>query len=332
MAALVDLGALERLVRLNRPEDLASLIQFAERFDGRCPEAVFRLPGGREVAAALPNDGVLAMLRECLGSFEGLPRPAPRKRKHESVVCCGSWEAADTPVRWETTSVAVGGGFVELTQCASHYFCSGCRVWSSAIALARFLTDVAPETVRNARVCELGAGVGLVGRAVLDLGAAAVTVTDRERRLLGCLAHNTLGRAAVRALDWTADPRRLRQDFGEFDVVVGADLVYSSGATQSGFLDAAAALLRSNGTLLLCCPDGRHGLVELFAGLRGDDRWTATTSSHVDPALLPDLEDHAFLLIRATRTDRGTFPDQDGKPGGQQRAASPSGGPATPRS
>ena len=179
--------------------------------------------------------------------------------------------------------------------------------------------------MRDRDVCELGAGVGLVARACVDLGARTVTASDREARLLGCLEANTRGRATVLALDWTEPPAALRARAGDFDVVLGADLVYSSGATRS-VLDAAAALLRTRGALLLCCPDGRHGLVELFAGLRGDGKWTRVETSRIEPALLRGVEDHAFLLIRATRSDRARFPD-----GAACRAVSPSGGPTTPR-
>ena len=74
-------------------------------------------------------------------------------------------------------------------------------------------------------------------------------------------------------------PRSVRNATGsDFDVVLGADLVYSSGAVASGLADCAAAALASGGTLILCCPDGRHGLLELFQTLRADDRWTGAES------------------------------------------------------
>ena len=320
-----SLRQLEQLAKLNTTSDLALLLD-AARNPATASDELLRLPGGREVLEALRRGrgpAVVAALERCATAVP----PPRRKRKLESVVCCGSWEPEGAAVAWETVRVDVGGAEdVELRQCASNYFCSGCRVWDSAVALARHLAARDADVVRDRDVCELGAGVGLVARACVDLGARTVTASDREARLLGCLEANTRGRATVLALDWTEPPAALRARAGDFDVVLGADLVYSSGATRS-VLDAAAALLRTRGALLLCCPDGRHGLVELFAGLRGDGRWTRVETSRVEPALLRGVEDHAFLLIRATRSDRARFPD-----GAACRAVSPSGGPTTPRS
>jgi len=125
-----------RELRLNRPGDLAPLVAAAEA--GALPGDVATLAGGRELVAALGADRAAAL--EILRHAAGLPAPpkASAKRKLDSVVCCGSWEPADAPVRWERATVDVGGGAtVTLDQCASNYFCSGCRVWASAVVLSR---------------------------------------------------------------------------------------------------------------------------------------------------------------------------------------------------
>lgn len=177
---------------------------------------------------------------------------------------------------------------------------SGSRVWASAVALARYLA-LRPEAVAGRRVCELGAGVGLVARVCCDLGAD-VLATEAESRLLEALRANA-PRATARRLDWSepvADELR-----GAFDVVLGADLVYSSGAVASGLCDAAAALLVARGRLLLCVPRGRHGVDALETALRSA-RWRDAGTMMLDLSLTAELGDgHAFLLVFATRSGVG---------------------------
>ena len=61
-------------------------------------------------------------------------------------------------------------------------------------------------------------------------------------------------------LNWSSDPTALAAAHGTFDVLLGADLVYSSGCVAV-LARAVRALLRpGGGTLLLCSPSGRHGL------------------------------------------------------------------------
>ena len=67
------------------------------------------------------------------------------------------------------------------------------------------------------------------------------------------------------ALNWSSDPAELVVAHGTFDVLLGADLVYSSGCVAV-LARAVRALLRpTGGTLLLCSPSGRHGLLQFTA-------------------------------------------------------------------
>merc|ERR1719469_112706 len=56
--------------------------------------------------------------------------------------------------------------------------CTGLRMWSCALLLARELTK-APELVAGRRVVELGCGCGLAGVVAALLGASVV-LTDRD--------------------------------------------------------------------------------------------------------------------------------------------------------
>ena len=67
------------------------------------------------------------------------------------------------------------------------------------------------------------------------------------------------------ALNWSSGPAELVAAHGTFQVLLGADLVYSSGCVTV-LARAVRALLRpTGGTLLLCSPSGRHGLRQFTA-------------------------------------------------------------------
>mmetsp|Transcript_26381 Transcript_26381/g.84546 ORF Transcript_26381/g.84546 Transcript_26381/m.84546 type:complete len:311 (+) Transcript_26381:202-1134(+) len=116
---------------------------------------------------------------------------------------------------------------------------TGCTVWDAARATAeQLLAGRRPlaRLVAGKRVVELGSGTGLAGLACAAAGASHVTLTDlpcrlpllrRNVRANGWLA--TLGGCglACSALDWGSDdlPARLSA-LGDFDVLVGTDLVY----------------------------------------------------------------------------------------------------------
>ena len=113
-------------------------------------------------------------------------------------------------------------------------------VWDSAIVLAKFV-EKHQEKFRGVRVCELGAGCGLVSVAMLHAGAARVVATDLAPNL-PLLRANVSGNAPegaregdawdVKALSWGVDARESLGD-EPFDLVVATDCMYvaeSAGA------------------------------------------------------------------------------------------------------
>ena len=135
----------------------------------------------------------------------------------------------------------------------------------------------------------------MVARVCCDLGAV-VLATDAEERLLDIVRTNAPA-ARIKRLDWAAP------DLSEtFDVVLGADLIYSSGAIASGLLETCTSLCRpGGGTLLLCVPAGRHGLDELVNAINQDARWGGAA---VQRFSAKDVADgHTFLLVGATRSE-----------------------------
>ena len=281
--------ARRRLLALNTEPDLKRLITYAEKYPkGATPTSI---PGGREVADALALGERMTVLRELRSAIK--PEVATwTPNVKDKVLCAGSWlPAGEAPV-YETTDVVVGDRTYAIKQCTQHCLGSGSRLWASAVALSRHL--VVGNDLRGKRVVELGSGVGLVARVACDLGAV-VLATDAEERLLDVVRANAPG-AQIRRLDWAAP------DLSEtFDVVLGADLIYSSGAIASGLLETCTALCRPGGRLILCVPAGRHGLDELVNAINQDARWGAAA---VERFSAEDVaEGHAFLLVGATRSE-----------------------------
>ena len=106
-------------------------------------------------------------------------------------------------------------------------------IWDSAIVLAKFV-EKHQEKFRGVRVCELGAGCGLVSVAMLHAGAARVVATDLAPNL--ALLRANVSRNApegaregedwdVKALSWGPDASATLG--GEaFDLVVATDCMY----------------------------------------------------------------------------------------------------------
>lgn len=101
-------------------------------------------------------------------------------------------------------------------------------VWPSSLVLAHFLIDFALE---GKRILEVGCGIGLVS-LVLNHLLADITATDYHPEAESFLRRNVIlnnGRDIpfVRA-DWTDVNNRL----GEFDLIVGSDLLYEAGHAE----------------------------------------------------------------------------------------------------
>mmetsp|Transcript_13806 Transcript_13806/g.43706 ORF Transcript_13806/g.43706 Transcript_13806/m.43706 type:complete len:190 (+) Transcript_13806:119-688(+) len=108
--------------------------------------------------------------------------------------------------------------------------------WSAMPLLALFLTsDEGTQLVRGKRVVELGSGVGVPGMLAAAVGARRVVMSDFNEEVLQSLrrtaAEAGCGRVEVLPLTWGRGaglPEGLPP--GEWDVVIGSDIVYSEGS------------------------------------------------------------------------------------------------------
>ena len=113
-------------------------------------------------------------------------------------------------------------------------------MWDSSIVLAKYV-EKHQERFRGLRVCELGAGCGLVSAALVKAGAARVVATDLapNLRLLRQNLEATCGGDArergvwaVEALKWGREDAAALAARERFDLAVAADCMYVPEAAR----------------------------------------------------------------------------------------------------
>ena len=160
----------------------------------------------------------------------------------------------------------------------------GKDVWNGAPVLARFLEG---EQLHGRRVLELGAGTGLTGIAAAALGAH-VLLTDIGKPLLELLRANCAANAEsvrlaggsmqVQALEWgDLDSIELAQAHlsgrsgadAPYDLIIGADVVYTAEATGKLLSTLASERLCSRDTkVVLAFPPARAAALSFMSSFR----------------------------------------------------------------
>ncbi len=104
------------------------------------------------------------------------------------------------------------------------------KIWEAAVVLADFMASLTPQE----RILEIGSGLGLVGLTAALFGHKEVVITDHEEECLDFVRLNAilngLDNVVVEKLDWNAP-----QELGQFNVIVGAEVVYSGRIFESLF-------------------------------------------------------------------------------------------------
>jgi 16S rRNA G966 N2-methylase RsmD len=132
---------------------------------------------------------------------------------------------------------------------------TGVTLWPAASLLADYLVQY-PELVREKRVLELGAGLGLSGLVAHHLGAATTVLTDGDKYVLAQLRSNMLQNTSssssgssieCRTLLWgkktttTTTPPPSEDE--KFDVLLGADVIYGWDSFEP-LLDTVVAWMK----------------------------------------------------------------------------------------
>lgn len=141
-------------------------------------------------------------------------------------------------------------------------------LWRSAEILSAYLISHGPELLRELgragrpRSLELGCGLGLVSIVAQRVGFAATATDYYDDALLFVRhnAHRVLGTPLhTRLVDWNALPA----DLGQFELLLGADLLYEMRYAAL-LADVVARTLAPGGVMLLG-DQGRIGL-QAFLG------------------------------------------------------------------
>lgn len=131
----------------------------------------------------------------------------------------------------------------------------------SSLALARFIES--ELTVSGKDVLELGSGVGLPG-LVASMRGARVTFSDYVPEALETVKSNAIANGALNetmrfaCLDW-----EFPDDIGQFDVIVGSEIVYEY-FFHGHLTEIICKALKSDGTLIIA--DRKRMVVDRFMG------------------------------------------------------------------
>ena len=174
---------------------------------------------------------------------------------------------------------------------------TGWLVWPVSAHLCEYIL-MHPDAFAEKRVLELGSGTGLVGICCNKIGASVVVMTD----LLDCIPickANLYSNTDVMNNDLVVRSEELRwgdiercrvliDSYGDFDIIIGSDIVYHQDPEVLRALVATVVELSSPNTVFMLAYEYRECMIEdevdFFAPLRdffasvnqvdlGGDRW-----------------------------------------------------------
>jgi len=160
------------------------------------------------------------------------------------------------------------------------------RLWPSSLALGQYLCETPPEhphSVKGKTVCEVGAGLGLVGVVASCLGATHVALTDLVDAIPGLEEHrslNDLENVVCETLCWGNDDDHAKLSNPKVDIILAADVIYFPGE------ELASELI--NTFRRLCKPDTVILLAHEFRGDWVDDMcFFDGMQEHFDSEFMP---------------------------------------------
>lgn len=162
---------------------------------------------------------------------------------------------------WTLTAVQNQDALVDLLDDLEH-LPYGFLLWESAVGLARYLAK-SPKIVAGKKILELGCGVGLPGLVARSLGGSVIQ-TDHQSGVLALARQNAAANGVEGMEQVLADWRDWRIP-GKFDLVIGADILYSREMHYHLELIFKQSIARG-GALLVADP-GRPQAVEFMGTL-----------------------------------------------------------------
>ena len=177
-----------------------------------------------------------------------------------------------------TTTIALSGHKAELGQTLHS---TGLTLWRASELLSKYLVQPA-VVVHNQRVLELGAGLGLCGILAHRLGAAEVVLTDGDTEALANLRCNLRANQLCATTDtdtsvntgppatvsshqlvWGQNVSQFRQRHGQFDVILGADIIYIADVLEPLWNTVTELLRPCPGSVFLLAYARRNVSIDL---------------------------------------------------------------------
>ncbi len=158
-------------------------------------------------------------------------------------------------------------------------------LWPAAEALAQFL-HAYPELIKNKKVLELGCGLGYPSMVATYQGAEVLATDfhpDVEFYFQRNCRHSALS-CSYKRLNW----REGSGDIGQFDVVMGSDILYESKHAREVAL-GLLKFLKPGGTILLSDP-GRNYLQKFIDAINQE-------GLHEEITTIPINGKEIFMLV-----------------------------------
>lgn len=216
---------------------------------------------------------------------------------------------------------------------------TGVTLWQASPRLSDYLQSHPESCIRDKSVLELGAGLGLCGITAHCLGAKTVVMTDgdtqtlhqmRENVKLNCVENYVVSEPhshsiiSCKQLIWgSPHMEQFRVQHGQFDTIIGTDIIYSQDSVQPLFDTVAYLLDKPAGQFVLSRYSKWNNVTDEVvieaAKLRGLEcthpsdgifvfRWNNTHQTISDnmtkskAGVLADNDDDSSLLIQVSNT------------------------------
>lgn len=189
------------------------------------------------------------------------------------------------------TSIVLCGLSWNTVQSGAGYSRIGHTLWAAGHFLANFLYHH-PGLIQGKRILEIGCGLGLTGLLAGKLAGnpGNVVLTDGDENILDALQRNidrnfpertptepgprsnSPQRPACSVLSWGEAVEEFRKQYGQFDVIIGADVLYTEASLESLVATFCLLLNSEANSIVLIAFQTQYGgrLRDTFLGIASE--------------------------------------------------------------
>ena len=151
-----------------------------------------------------------------------------------------------------------------LEQFRDSLYGAGDVIWPASVAMSRLITHC-PSLIKDKRILEIGAGLGLVGNSALKAGAEQVVMCDYDGDVLNLAKRSAVVNNPVDPsmgktlhLDWMNISSEFCADSSQkFDVIIAADVLYDEQSVEC-VANVIHRSIKKGGMCLVCDPEQRQ--------------------------------------------------------------------------